>query len=77
MTQRDMVRKLLLKHGYNVRAICNAYADAERAGLVQRYQNSAGFTPEGYALAVWRDGHRKSAPWILEFCCRHRIKTDA
>jgi hypothetical protein len=77
MTQRDMVRKLLLKHGYSERAICKAYADAERAGLVQRMRNAAGFTPEGYARAVWRDGHKRGSPWIVEFCRRHGIAVNA
>lgn len=74
MTQRDMMRKLLLQHGYNQRMVCAAYAKAEQTGLVQRFRNKAGFTPEGYALAVWRDGHRRSGPWILHFCQSHGIK---
>ena len=77
MTQRDMMRKLLIKYGYNEQAVCAAYADAERAGLVRRFRNTAGFTPEGYARAVWRDGHKRCAPWILHFCRVHGIGTAA
>lgn len=73
MTQRDMMRKLLLENGYDEQAVCTAYANAERGGLVQRLRNKAGFTPEGYAMAVWRDGHKQRAPWILDFCRTHGI----
>ena len=72
-TQRDMMRKLLIQLGYDERSVCAAYAQAERDGLVQRLRNKCGFTPEGYATAVWRDGHRSSGPWILEFCRSYGI----
>jgi hypothetical protein len=77
MRQRDMMRKLLLEHGYNERAVCAAYAKSERDGLVERKNNRAGFNPDGYALAVWRDGHKERSPWILDFCRSHGIRTDA
>jgi hypothetical protein len=77
MTQRDMMRKLLIQHGYDEQAVCSAYAKAEQAGLIARSRNISGYTPEGYARAVWRDGHRSSGPWILEFCRSHGIKTNA
>lgn len=77
MTQRDMMRKLLLQCGYNERAVCAAYAKAERDGIVSRKNNRAGFTPEGYATAVWRDGHKASSPWILHFCRSHGISTNS
>ena len=74
LNQRDTVRKLLDELGYNEASVCAAYAQAEPDGLVQRYRNVSGYTPEGYARAVWRDGHRQSGPWILEYCRSHRIK---
>jgi len=45
MKQRDMMRKLLLQHGYNEQAVCVAYAQAERAGLVDRKNNRTASTP--------------------------------
>ena len=77
MTQRDMMRKLLLQHGHDEQAVCAAYAQAERDGLVPHERNRSGYDPEGYARAVWRDGHRNSGsgPWILEFCRSHGIRT--
>ena len=77
LSQRDMVRQLLMQHGYNEPAVCAAYAQAERDGLVQRRRNASGFAPEGYALAVWRDGHKASNPWILDFCRSHGINIGA
>ena len=74
MKQRDMMRKLLLQHGYNEQAVCAAYAQAERAGLVYRKNNRSGFNPDGYATAVWRDGHKPAKPWILDFCRSHGIR---
>jgi hypothetical protein len=77
MQQRDMMRELLLKHGYDKHAVCAAYATAERDGLVQRSRNESGYTPEGYARAVWRDGHKHSKPWLLDFCRNRRIPVNA
>jgi len=70
-----MMRQLLTEHGYDERTVCTGYAQAERAGLVLRRRNASGFTPEGYALAVWRDGHKASNPWILDFCRSHKIRS--
>jgi hypothetical protein len=75
-TQRDMMRTLLTDFGYNENIVCAAYAQAERDGFVQRFRNATGFTPEGYAAVVWRDGHRRSGPWILEFCRGHGIEIN-
>jgi hypothetical protein len=77
MTQRDMMRKLLIEHGYKKQAVCAAYANAERDGLVLRSRNASGHTPESYARNMWRDGHRISQPWILEFCLSQGITVDA
>ena len=76
-SQRDMVRQLLIQHGYNEQAVRNGYAQAEREGLVERRRNESGLTEEGYARAVWRDGHKTSNPWIPEFCRSHGIRMDA
>jgi hypothetical protein len=75
MKQRDMMRKLLLQYGYDERAVCAAYAQAEQRGMVDRKSNRSGFNPDGYAMAVWRDGHKQGNPWILDFCRSHGIKT--
>jgi hypothetical protein len=71
--QRDMMRKLLIEHGYNERAVCAGYEQAELAGLVSRSSNKSGFNAAGYAQVVWRDGHKPGNPWIIDFCRRHRI----
>lgn len=50
-------------------AVCNAYAEAEKAGTVPRFRNKNNTSPEAYARALWRDGHRlrsgKTKGWIF------------
>ncbi|GAA2867176.1 hypothetical protein GCM10010837_18110 [Aminobacter niigataensis] len=60
--QREHMRRLVAKLGRNQDAVCAAYADAERSGLVMRAKNTTGHSPEEYALALWRDGERKG--WL-------------
>lgn len=74
-TQRDMIRRLLDEYGHNESAVCTAYVRAELGGLVERKRNDSGHTPDEYAAALWRDGHRNDRPWIIDYCRQHRIKT--
>lgn len=60
--QREYMRHLVAKLGRNQDTVCAAYADGERLGLVDRKKNSTGHSPEGYAVALWRDGERKG--WL-------------
>jgi hypothetical protein len=60
--QREYMRKLVASMGRNQDAVCAAYAQAERDGLVERANNITGHSPEDYALALWRDGDRKG--WL-------------
>jgi len=73
-SQRDMIRKLLDEHGHNEGIVCAAYVKAELAGLVERKRNDSGHTPERYAAALWRDGHRHDRPWIVNYCRQHGMK---
>jgi hypothetical protein len=59
VTQRDMMRLLIERHGRDEAAVCKAYAAAERRGEVPRYRNKSGRTADEYALALWRDGEKK------------------
>jgi hypothetical protein len=68
-----MMRRLLIELGYKEKAVCRAYAQAERDGLVPRKRNVNRMTPEEYAAALWANGHRRSNPWIREHCARYRI----
>ena len=72
-SQRDMMRGLLTMLGYDEAAVCRAYAQAERAGLVSRKSNKHGHSAEAYAAALWANGHRRRSPWIREYCTRHGI----
>jgi hypothetical protein len=60
--QREYMRKLVASMGRNQDAVCAAYAQAERDGLVERAKNITGHRPEDYAIALWRDGDRKG--WL-------------
>ncbi len=68
------MREILGRVGYNRAAVCAAYAKAERANTVLRKSNENGLTPEQYAEALWKDGHRPRNPWIPEHCKRLGIK---
>lgn len=63
MSQRTMMRRLVRQFGEDEDAICRAYAEAERIGLVRRSSNVYGLSPEQYARALRRDGQRKG--WIV------------
>ncbi len=67
-TQRDIMRQLLIEHGYNKEVVCAAYAAKDRAGEAPRASNMNAMTPERYAEEVWKDGHRPRSPWIEVFC---------
>jgi hypothetical protein len=54
-TQRDLMRKLFALHGPDEDAVCRAYAQAERDGLIIRKRNEGRQTPEQYAAMLWRD----------------------
>ncbi|TWB35426.1 hypothetical protein FBZ91_110148 [Nitrospirillum viridazoti] len=71
--QREMVRRLLLEHGHDEAAVCAAYVRAEADGTVVRRRNATGHTPESYAAALWKDGHRRQGVWIENFCKAHGI----
>jgi hypothetical protein len=73
VTQRAMMRQILVELGHNERAACAAYVQAEHDGRVMRLRNESGMSPEEYAAALWRDGHRPDRPWIIDHCRKHRI----
>jgi hypothetical protein len=73
-TQRDVMRQLLLEHGYDKRRVCAAYAAADERGEAPRASNMNNMSSERYAEEVWADGHRPRSPWIMEFCKRRGIK---
>ena len=54
--QRDYMRNLVRDLGPDPEAVCRAYAQAERDGLVKRTRNEHGLSPEDYAVALWKDG---------------------
>ena len=73
LSQSDMVRRLLEQHGYDKTAVVAAYAQAEIDRLVARKSNKKGLSAEEYAEALWKNGHRKDKPWILDYCRSRRI----
>jgi hypothetical protein len=60
-SQRDMMRELARRLGTR-EAIIAAYADAERAGSVQRMSNDYNLNPEEYARRLYADGVKKG--WL-------------
>jgi hypothetical protein len=62
MQQREMMRRLVSKHGRNPDVVCREYAKAEQRGDVERRSDKYGISPEGYARALYRDGERKG--WL-------------
>lgn len=75
ITQSEMLRQLLDRHGYDRTTVVAAYAQAEIEGLVARKSNKHAVSPEQYAERLWANGHRKDKPWILDYCRSHRIAT--
>ena len=59
LKQRDMMRRLIGKHGHNRGVVCREYAQAEKRGEVERRSNKHNVSPEAYARALWKDGGRK------------------
>jgi hypothetical protein len=72
--QRELMRELLLKYGYDRRRVCAAYAAADRNGEVRRESDVTGRSSNSYATEMWASGHRPSNQWIVEFCRRHGLK---
>jgi hypothetical protein len=62
--QREKMRELVAKYGMDKEKVCLAYARAERNGEVTRKRNEHDISPEDYADRLWRDGLRKSNPWL-------------
>jgi hypothetical protein len=57
--QWEYMRILVKKLGRNKKAVCDAYAKAEREDLVIRKYNTTHKSPEEYALALWNNGYKK------------------
>jgi hypothetical protein len=62
LTQRDYMRQLVAKIGFDQEHVCSAYASGEREGAVRRKSNDADLSPEEYAKRLWLDGVRKG--WL-------------
>ncbi len=60
--QRSMMQALFNEHGDDEMAVCDAYADAERAGRVTRPEEDRGEFAESYAHSLWRIG--KAEGWL-------------
>jgi putative DNA-invertase from lambdoid prophage Rac len=66
-TQRAAMRHFVKTLGYDKERVCKAYAQAERRGEVARAKDKKEMSPEDYAEALWKDGHRedrKAPPWL-------------
>jgi hypothetical protein len=62
MKQRELMRSLVAKHGWNEDVVCTEYAMAEERGEVERHRNEHRLTAGDYAHALWRDGITKG--WL-------------
>ena len=60
--QRSMMQALFDKHGDDEIAVCDAYAEAERADKVARPEDDRGEFAESYARSLWRIG--KAEGWL-------------
>ena len=60
--QRSLMQDLVATHGDDEIAVCDAYAEAERAGQVARPEEDRGEFAEAYAHRLWQDG--KSEGWL-------------
>ena len=56
------MQALFDEHGGDETAVCDAYADAERAGKVARPEEDRGEFAESYAHSLWRIG--KAEGWL-------------
>ncbi len=59
MGQREKMRSLIDRFGYEEEKVCKEYAEAERKGKVSRKKDKNNTSPEAYARALYRDAHRK------------------
>ena len=57
--QRSIMQTLLDTHGDDEIAVCDAYAEAERAGKVARPEEDRGEFAESYARSLWRIGQSR------------------
>ena len=62
LSQRDMMRELLRRHGRDEARLVREYAAAESRGEVQRSSNEYGLSPEQYAERLLADARKKG--WI-------------
>ena len=60
--QRHMMKDLFNAHGDDEMAVCDAYAEAERAGQVARPVEDRGEFAESYARSLWSVG--KTEGWL-------------
>ena len=63
-SQRDVMRRLYREAGGHDEATVTAYAEAERAGEVERRSDVNATSAEDYARALLRDGLSKG--WLLD-----------
>ncbi len=61
-SQRDMMLTLYREYGDDEIVVCDAYAEAERAGQVARPEEDRGEFAESYARRLWQDC--KAGGWL-------------
>ncbi len=61
--QRSVMQGLFEAYGDDETAVCDAYAEAERAGKVARPEEDRGEFAESYARSLWRIG--KAEGWLV------------
>jgi hypothetical protein len=64
LSQRDVMRILVVAHKGDESRIIKEYIEAERLGKVERQSNSHGLSAEEYALRLYRDGLQKG--WLFK-----------
>ena len=60
--QRATMQRFFAVHGDDEITVCDAYAEAERAGKVARPEEDRGEFAESYARSLWRIG--KAEGWL-------------
>ena len=60
--QRSLMQSLFDAYGDDELAVCDAYAEAERAGKIARPDEDRGEFAESYARGLWRIG--KAEGWL-------------
>ena len=63
--QRSVMQSLFDAYGDDEIAVCDAYAEAERAGNVARPEEDRGQFAESYARSLWRVGKAEGWLWIM------------